>query len=69
MFEAEIETGMFKKPVEELVKEIYTERLPPEVRAVVIAAWKRGGLLHSTIVEHIVGLVASTYLESGKKGG
>ena len=36
---------MCKKPITELAKEVHYEPLPGEVRAVVIAAWQRGGLL------------------------
>jgi hypothetical protein len=38
LFKAGRETSMFKKPVEGLAKEIHYEPLPPEARAVVIAA-------------------------------
>ncbi len=41
LLKAKIETGMYRKPVTEHAK----EALQPEVRAVVIAAWQRGGLL------------------------
>ena len=54
LLKAEIETGMFKKPVEVLAKEIHCEPLPPEVRAVVIAASSRGGLLPAPVVEKMV---------------
>jgi hypothetical protein len=45
LLKAEIETGMYKKPIAEIAKEYQYDPLPPEVRAVVIAAWARGGLL------------------------
>ena len=51
---AEIETGMYKKPVTELAREIHYQPLDPEVRAVVIAAWTRGGLLPRGAIERMV---------------
>ena len=54
VFKAEIETGMFKKPVDQLVKEYRYDPLPDEVRAVIIASWKRGGLLPAAMVEGMV---------------
>jgi hypothetical protein len=46
--------GMYKKPIELLAKGIHYEPLPPGIRAIVIAAWQRGGLLSATTVERIV---------------
>ena len=54
VFKAEIETGMFKKPVDQLVKEYRYDPLPDEVRAVIIASWKRGGLLPAAAIEQMV---------------
>ena len=54
VFKAEIETGMFKKPVDQLVKEYRYDPLPDEVRAVIIASWKRGGLLPAAAIEEMV---------------
>jgi hypothetical protein len=54
VFKAELETGMFKKPIEELAKEIHYEPLPGEVRAVITAAWQRGGLLPKAAIEQMV---------------
>ena len=54
VFNAEIETGMFKKPVDQLVKEYRYDPLPDEVRAVIIASWTRGGLLPATAIERMV---------------
>ncbi len=54
ILQAEAAAGMYKKPVELLAKEIHYEPLPGEVRAVVIAAWQRGGLLPMTAIEQIV---------------
>jgi hypothetical protein len=50
---AEIAYGFYKKPVEVIAKEIHYEPLPGEVRAVVIAAWQRGGSLPRAVVEQI----------------
>jgi len=36
---------MFKKPVEEIAREIRYDPLSEDVRAVIIAAWSRGRLL------------------------
>ena len=54
VFKAEIETGMLKKPIEVIARELQYEPLPGEVRAVVIAAWLRGGLLPSAVVKKMV---------------
>jgi hypothetical protein len=54
LLEAEIETGMYKKPIEAMAKEIHYEPIPVEVRAVIIAAWTRGGLLPRAAFEQMV---------------
>lgn len=54
VFKAELETGMFKKPVEVLAKEIRYDPVPDDVRLVMIASWKRGGLLPPAVIEHMV---------------
>jgi hypothetical protein len=54
VFKAELETGMFKKPVEVLAKEIRYDPVPEDVRVVMIALWKRGGLLPPGIIESMV---------------
>lgn len=51
---AEAAAGMFKKPVDQLVKEFQYEPLPQEVRAVIVAAWARGGMLPRAAVEVMV---------------
>lgn len=51
---AEIANGMYKKPIELIAKEIHYEPLPDEIRAVIIASWKRGGLLPLAAIEKIV---------------
>jgi hypothetical protein len=44
LLKAEIECGMYKKPIEVLAREVHYEPLPLEVCAVVIAEWTRGGI-------------------------
>lgn len=51
---AEAAAGMYKKPIEVLAREVHYEPLPPETRAVVIAAWQRGGLLPPETVERML---------------
>lgn len=51
---AEAAAGMFKKPIEMLAREIHYEPLPDEIRAVIIASWRRGGLLPAAAVEAMV---------------
>jgi hypothetical protein len=51
---AEAAAGMYKKPIEELAKQVHYEPLPGEVRAIVIAAWTRGGLLPAAAIEGMV---------------
>jgi hypothetical protein len=56
---AEAAAGMYKKPTEVLAKEVHYEPLPPEIRAVIIAAWQRGGLLPAATIEQMVAERAS----------
>jgi hypothetical protein len=51
---AEAAAGMYKKPVEALAREFRYDPLPPEVRAVVVAAWIRGDMLPKATVEAMV---------------
>jgi hypothetical protein len=51
---AEAAAGMFKKPVDQLVKEFQYEPLPSDVRAVIVAAWTRGGLLPPAAITAMV---------------
>jgi hypothetical protein len=51
ILQAEAAAGMYKKPLEVLAREVRYEPFPIEVRAVVIAAWQRGGLLSSATVK------------------
>jgi hypothetical protein len=54
ILQAEAAAGMYKKPIEVLAREVHYEPLPNEVRAVVIAAWIRGGLLPKAVIQKIV---------------
>jgi hypothetical protein len=56
---AEAAAGMFKKPIEELARQVHYEPLPPEVRAIVIAAWTRGRMLPAVTVEEMVPPISS----------
>jgi len=51
---AEIEMGMYKKPVEALAKEIRYDPLPEDVRVVVIQSWKNFGMLPAAAIEEMV---------------
>src|SRR5258708_30440016 len=54
LLSAEIANGMYKKPLEALAREIHYEPLPDEIRTVIIASWRRGGLLPPATIEQIV---------------
>jgi hypothetical protein len=54
LLKAEIETGMYKKPIDAIAREFQYEPLSGEVRAIVIAAWTRGGLLPPAVIEQMV---------------
>jgi hypothetical protein len=54
LLKAEIETGMYRKPIEAIAKEFQYEPLPDEVRTVIVAAWQRGGLLPRPTIEQMV---------------
>lgn len=54
LLKAEIECGLYQRPVEEIAKTFRYEPLPGEVRVAVIAAWTRGGLLPKATVETMV---------------
>lgn len=53
---AEAAASMLKNPIEMLAKEIHYGPLPDEVRAVIIASWRRGGLLPAAMVEQMVSM-------------
>jgi hypothetical protein len=54
LLKAEIETGMYKKPMEQLIDAIRYEPLPTEVREIVIRSWKNFGMLPAATVEKMV---------------
>jgi hypothetical protein len=54
ILQAEAAAGMYRKPIEEIAKSIHYEPLPDEVRTVIIAAWRRGGLLPTQMVDQMV---------------
>lgn len=54
LLKAEIETVVYKKPIEKLAADIRYEPLPPEIRAVVIKSWANFGLLPAATVEWMV---------------
>jgi hypothetical protein len=54
LLNVEIANGMYKKPIDAIAKEFQYEPLPGDVRAVIIASWKRGGLLPEASIEQMV---------------
>jgi hypothetical protein len=54
ILKAEIDNGLYKRPIEEIAREFQYEPLPGEVRVAIIAAWQRGGLLPPATVEQMV---------------
>jgi hypothetical protein len=50
----ELANGLYKKPLIEVAKSFQYESLAPEVRAVIIAGWARGGLLSEPVVEAMI---------------
>ena len=54
---AEAAAGMYKKPVEVLAREVHYEPVPGELRMIIIASWKRGGLLPTAAIEQMVPLL------------
>jgi hypothetical protein len=54
LLKAEIETGMYKKPIELLARNIRYEPLPPEIRAVVLRSWANFGMLPAATIEKMV---------------
>ena len=54
LLQAEIANGMYKKPLDAIVKQYRYDPLPDEVRAVIIAAWTRGGLLPPAAIKAMV---------------
>src|SRR5258708_28736658 len=54
ILKAEIDNGLYKRPIEVLTKEFRYDPLPDEIRVAVIASWKRGGMLPEAAVEQMV---------------
>ena len=54
LLQAEAAAGLYRKPIEMLAKEIHYEPVPDELRMVIIAAWKRGGMLPAAVIEEMV---------------
>ncbi len=54
ILKAEIDNGLYKRPLEVIAREIRYEPLPNEIRTVIIAAWMRGGMLPAATVEQMV---------------
>jgi len=54
VFKAEPETGMFKKSVEEISKDIKYDPLPADIRVIVIKSWQNFGLLPEAAVQEMV---------------
>lgn len=61
LLSAEIANGMYKKPIEAMAREFRYDPLSDEVRMVVIAAWKRGGLLPPAVIEQMVPKKVATH--------
>jgi hypothetical protein len=60
LLSAEIANGLYKKPIQVIAREIHYEPLPEEMRAVIIASWKRGGLLPAAMIESMVPQITSS---------
>jgi hypothetical protein len=54
ILKAEIDNGLYKRPLEVIAREIRYDPLPDEIRTVIIAAWMRGGMLPAATVEQMV---------------
>jgi hypothetical protein len=54
LLSAELANGLYKRPVADIARETRYDPLPQEVRAVIIASWKRGGLLPPATIEAMV---------------
>lgn len=54
ILQAEAAAGLYKKPIAEIAKDIRYDPLPGEVRAVIVAAWERGGMLPRPAIEAMV---------------
>jgi hypothetical protein len=56
IFQAELANGLYKKPIDAIAKEFQYEPLPGEVRAVIVASWRRGSMVPADIIEQMVPL-------------
>jgi hypothetical protein len=54
ILQAEAAAGLFKKPIEMIAREFQYEPLPPEIRVMVIAGWRKAGLLPAATIEEMV---------------
>ena len=54
LLRAELANGMHKKPIEALATEIHDEPLPPEARAVIIAARARVGMAPPAAIKAMI---------------
>lgn len=54
LVEAEVKNGIYQRPIDAVAKEIRYEPLPADIRKVVIASWKRNGLLTDDVLEMMV---------------
>jgi len=54
ILKAEIDNGLYRRPLDVIAKEFQYEPLPGEVRVAVIAAWKRGGLLPDAVLQQMI---------------
>jgi hypothetical protein len=56
LLKAEIECGIYKKPIADIAKEFQYEPLPGEIRTVIIERWHNFGLLPAAAIEKMVPL-------------
>jgi hypothetical protein len=56
LLKAEIECGIYKKPIEAIAKEFHYDPLPADVRIVVVERWRSFGLLPTAAIEKMVPL-------------
>ena len=54
LLQAEIANGMYKKPLDAIVKQNRYDPLPDEVRGVIVATWTRGGVLPPAAIKAMV---------------
>lgn len=54
LLKAEIDCGMYKKPVEVIARELRYDPLPPEIRVVVMQSWRNFGMLPEAAIQAIV---------------